>query len=254
MAGYGAGVAGQALGIDIGGSGMKAAPVDVDRGVLVAPRKRIRTPRPANPEAVAAVAGQLVGHFDWDGPVGVALPAVVQHGIVRTAANIDPAWLGTDAVATFAEVARGPVTVVNDADAAGLAEANFGAASGHLGVVVVVTLGTGIGTALLSGGVLVPNSELGHLVVDGVEAEEQASDRARERDGLSWKKYGRQLGAYLRELERLLWPDLIVLGGGVSREAAEFVPHLGPLRARVVPAVLLNEAGIVGAALARLRA
>lgn len=228
---------------------MKAAPVETRTGKLVAERHRILTPQPPTPEAMAHVLALLVDHFSWTGPIGVALPAVVQHGVVRTAANIDESWVGVDAAALFSEAAGRSVTIVNDADAAGLAEARFGAAKGVNGTVVVVTLGTGIGTAVLVDGVLVPNTELGHLRIRGKEAERRAAESVRERKGLSWKQWAERLEEYFVELERLLWPDRIVVGGGVSKKSEKFIPRFD-LRAEVVPAQLLNEAGIVGAALA----
>ncbi|MCZ7528323.1 MAG: ROK family protein [Acidimicrobiia bacterium] len=240
------------LGIDVGGSGIKGAPVRLADGTLAAPRHRIRTPRPATPEAVAGTVGELVRHFGWTGPVGCAFPAVVKGGVVRTAANVDDAWVGCDAGSRFAEATGCPVTVVNDADAAGIAEATFGAARHRSGVVVVVTLGTGIGTAVLVDGTLLPNTELGHLTVRGRDAEGWAAESARDREDLSWKAWAERLDEYFAELERLLWPDLIVVGGGVSKKADRFLPLLHT-RADIVPAELRNEAGIVGAAMAAAR-
>jgi len=241
------------LGIDIGGTGMKAAPVDTVTGELLAPRHRILTPRPATPETMAQVVGELTREFDWTGPVGAAVPAVVQRGVVRTAANIDPAWIGEDAAAAFARGSGCDVTVVNDADAAGVAEIEFGAGKGRDGTVLMITLGTGIGAGLFHNGVLVPNTELGHLRMGKKEAEARASDAARQRLGLSWGKWARRLDAYLLELERLLWPDLFIIGGGVSKRHDRFIPRL-TTHAEVVPAKLLNEAGIVGAAVSAAQA
>jgi polyphosphate glucokinase len=241
------------LGIDIGGTGMKAAPVDTDSGELIAPRHRILTPHPATPDAMAAVVGQLTQHFDWTGQVGAAFPAVVKAGVARTAANIDPSWIGIDVAATFARSSGCDVTVVNDADAAGIAEMEFGAGKGRTGVVMMVTLGTGIGTAVFVDGLLLPNTELGHLKMGKKEAEQRASDSVRQREGLSWRKWAARLDAYLLELERLLQPDLFILGGGVSKRHDRFVSRL-TTHAEVVPATLLNEAGIVGAAVAAQRA
>lgn len=241
------------LGIDIGGTGMKAAPVDTSTGELIADRHRILTPHPATPPAMADVVTQLVRHFDWTGPVGACFPAVVASGVARTAANIDQAWIGTDVAATFAAGSGCDVTVVNDADAAGLAEIEFGAAKGHDGVVVMVTLGTGIGTAVFADGVLVPNTELGHLIMKGKEAEKLAADSVRQAKNLSWKKWAKRLDDYLAYLEALLWPDLIVVGGGVSKKHDRFLPLL-TTHAEVRPAQLLNQAGIVGAAVAASRA
>ena len=240
----------QSFGIDIGGSCVKGAPVDLDTGELVGERHRIPTPQPSTPDAVSAVAGDVVGHFGWQGPVGCTFPAVVQHGVARTAANVDKAWIGTDIEAAVgAAIGEGVrVVAVNDADAAGLAEARYGAARDRKGVVIVVTLGTGIGSALLVDGLLVPNTELGHLEVDGAEAEDRASDAAREREDLGWHEWADRVERYLQELEKLFSPDLIVVGGGVSKKSDKWLHHVD-LRTEIVPAGLLNTAGIVGAAL-----
>jgi polyphosphate glucokinase len=237
------------LGIDIGGTGIKAAPVDLATGTLLAPRERILTPKPATPAAVAEVVAQLARHFDWTGPIGAAFPAVVKGGLVHTAANVDESWVDADAGKVFSKAAGVPVTVVNDADAAGMAEVAFGAAKGRTDTVVMLTLGTGIGSAVFTNGQLVPNTELGHLKIRGKDAELRASEIARERDGLSWKQWAKRLDEYLGHLEALLWPDLIVVGGGVSKQADKFLPRL-KTTAEIVPARLLNEAGIVGAAAA----
>lgn len=238
------------LGIDIGGSGIKGAPVDTATGELVDERYRIPTPQPPKPDDVAAVVGQLVGHFDWAGRVGVTFPGVVAHGVVGTAANMEPAWVGTDAHALFTAATGRPVTVLNDADAAGVAEMRFGAGRGVHGVVVLLTFGTGIGSALFVDGTLVPNTEFGHLEIRGRDAEERAAASARERRGESWSHWARHVDRYLQHVTALLSPDLVIVGGGVSRKADRFLPHLSPSRSRIVPATLLNEAGIVGAALA----
>ena len=240
------------FGIDIGGSGVKGAPVDLDVGELETERHRIPTPQPATPDAVAEVVAEVVNHFGWDGPVGVTFPAVVSHGVARTAANVDPAWIGTDVQAIFGAATGLPVTALNDADAAGVAEVAFGAAKGRDGVVIVTTLGTGIGSAVFVDGVLVPNTELGHLEVDGHDAETRASDAARDRDDLSWPKWAERLQRYYRRLEDLFWPDLIVVGGGVSKKSQKFLPLLD-LRTEIVPAELRNGAGIVGAAMLATR-
>lgn len=235
------------LGIDIGGTGIKGAPVDTNTGELVAPRLRIPTPHPATPSAVANVVAEIAKHFDWTGPIGATFPAVVKQGVTHTAANVDPAWIGTDAAAVLSEAAGAPVTVVNDADAAGLAEMEFGAGKGRQDTVVVVTLGTGIGSAVFSRGHLVPNTELGHIQIRGKDAERRAAESVRESQQLSWKKWAKRLNEYFAQLEALLWPDLIVIGGGVSKKSERFLPLL-TTRAEVVPAQLLNDAGIVGAA------
>jgi len=241
----------QALGIDFGASGIKGAPVDTATGRLLAPRYREDTPEPATPRAVARAVARVARHFAWRGPIGCGVPAVVRDGIVRTAANVQRAWIGTDARSLFSQATGQRVAVINDADAAGYAEMTFGAGRGRAGLVVLVTLGTGIGTALFINGHLVPNTELGHLELDGDEAEARASARARKRENLSWKKWARRVDAYLQRLQSYFWPDLIIVGGGVSRQAERFLPRLKVARTvEVVAAQLQNDAGIVGAALA----
>jgi polyphosphate glucokinase len=239
-----------ALGVDVGGSGIKGATVDLSTGELTRDRLRIETPHPATPEAVAEVVAEVVTHFLdelGDGPVGVTIPGVVTEGVVRTAANIDPSWIGTDIDAMLTQRLGRPVHVVNDADAAGVAEARFGAARDTRGLVLVTTLGTGIGTALLLDGRLVPNSELGHLEIDGHDAESRAASSVREEEELSWHDWAARLQRYYGVVEDLLWPSLIVVGGGVSKKADRFLPLLH-LRAPIVAATLRNQAGIVGAA------
>ena len=237
------------FGIDFGGSGIKGAPVDLDRGEFAAERVRFKTPTKSTPEAVVEVLAELLGRFpDASGPVGVAVPGIVRAGIVRSAANIDEAWIGTDADRLFGQRLGLTVRAVNDADAAGLAEVRYGAAYGQRGLVIVTTLGTGIGSAMIYDGVLVPNSELGHLEVDGHVAEERAANSVREEQDLSWKAWAHLLETYYRTLERLFSPDLFVVGGGVSKQAEEFLPHVD-VATPIVPAKLLNQAGIVGAAL-----
>ena len=237
------------FGIDFGGTGIKGAPVDLDRGAFAGERVKIATPRPATPAAVAEVFAELVGRFPAStSPVGVTVPGVVRHGVVHSAANIDPAWIGTDADAVFTEALGRDVHVVNDADAAGLAEVEYGAARGRRGLVIVTTLGTGIGSALIHDGVLVPNSELGHLEIAGHDAESRAANSARENEGLTWAEWAARLTTYYRTVERLFSPDLFVVGGGVSKEFAEFGPLL-EIRTEIVPATLRNKAGIIGAAL-----
>jgi polyphosphate glucokinase len=237
------------LGIDIGGTGIKGAPVDTARGVLLADRYRIETPEPATPKAVAGTVAEIAKHFAWKGPIGCTLPSVIQGGKVRTAANIDKSWLGEDAARRLARATGCRVSVINDADAAGYAELHFGAGRGKTGLVILVTLGTGIGSALFINGHLVPNTELGHLRLHGRDAEKWAAESVRESKDLSWKKWSRRVDQYLHLLQRYFWPDLIIVGGGVSKKAAKFLPRL-TLPVRVVPAKLLNEAGIIGAALA----
>ena len=237
------------LGIDIGGTGIKGAVVDVKRGVLKSDRLRLLTPKPATPEAVTAVIETLVKHFEWDGPIGCTFPGVTVGGIVHTAANLEPEWIGVDAAKLFGEATSCHVTLVNDADAAGLSEVAFGAAEHHKGTIILATLGTGIGSAVLHDGKLLPNTELGHLVLHGADAEKYAADLVREADDLSWEDWGARVGEYLRLVENLLWPDLFIIGGGVSKKHDKFFPYI-ECRTPVVAARLLNLAGIVGAALA----
>lgn len=238
------------LGIDIGGSGIKGAPVDLDAGEFVSERLRIPTPEESTPDAVADVVGQIAENFEkdtGDAPIGVTVPAVVSRGMVRTAANIDKTWIGTDAADLLESRLGRTVTVLNDADAAGVAELHYGAARNVDGLVLVATLGTGIGTALLNHGTLIPNSELGHLELDGADAETRASSHARETEELSWEDWAERLQRYFAHVEDLLWPELIVVGGGVSKKSERFLPLLH-LRAPIVPAQLGNAAGIIGAA------
>ena len=239
------------LGIDVGGSGIKGAPVDTRTGRLLAPRLRVETPDPATPAAVTRAVVRITRHFAWTGPIGCGVPAAVRDGVFLTAANVDPRWIGTDARALFARATRRRVAIINDADAAGYAEMTFGAGRGRTGLVILVTLGTGIGTALFINGHLVPNTELGHLELDGAEAEARASAKVRKHARLSWKKWAHRVDDYLQALQRYFWPDLIVVGGGVSRKADKFFPRLSVAETvEVVPARLQNDAGIVGAALA----
>jgi polyphosphate glucokinase len=237
------------VGIDIGGSGVKGAAVDLASGALSTDRIRIPTPVPATPDAVADVVAQLLDRLGVDGPIGVTLPSVIMDGVVRTAANIDKGWIGVDAVDLFGTATDRPVAVLNDADAAGVAEVKFGAGAGRSGVVMMVTLGTGIGSALFADGVLVPNTELGHLHLHHGDAELWAADSVREKENLSWDEWAKRLEQYLQLVQRLFWPDLIILGGGVSRKADKFLPQI-TVDTEVVPATLQNEAGIVGAAMA----
>jgi polyphosphate glucokinase len=237
------------FGIDVGGSGIKGAPVDTETGELVAERMRIKTPRPARPEAIVETAVEVVRRSGWEGPVGCGFPAVIKGGVVRTAANIDEAAIGFDLREKLAQELGTPVRVINDGDAAGLAEMRWGAGRGVEGVVLMLTLGTGIGSSLFVGGRLVPNTEFGHIEIRGKDAELRASDSARKREDLSWHEYAGRLDEYLHKVEDLLWPDLIVIGGGISKKSEKFLPHLTS-RTTVVPAQMLNEAGIAGAALA----
>ena len=238
------------LGIDIGGSGMKAAVVDVVSGEIVSDKHRIDTPKPATPEAMGEVAAALVDHFEWTGPVGVGFPGVIQNGFVRTAANLHDSWVDIDGDALFTKACGCDVVMVNDADAAGLAEVKFGAGAGVGGVVILATLGTGIGSAIFTDGKLVANSEFGHLMMDGKIAEDRASSRAKDDNDMSYKEWGGELEDFLQEMEKLFWPNLFILGGGISKSFHKFEEHLSKVRTPVKPAERLNRAGIVGAALA----
>ncbi len=239
----------EVFGIDVGGSGIKGAPIDTETGAMLAQRVRIKTPHPATPEAIVATAVEVVGQSGWSGPVGCGFPAVVKDGVVRTAANIDQAAIGYDLQSRLESELANPVRVINDGDAAGLAEMRWGAGRGTEGVVLMLTLGTGIGTSLFVGGRLVPNTELGHIEIRGQDAEHRAADGARKREDLNWKQYAERLDEYLHKIEDLIWPDLIVVGGGISKKAEKFFPHL-TARTEIVTAKMRNEAGIAGAALA----
>jgi polyphosphate glucokinase len=242
------------LGIDIGGSGIKGNLVDPHTGRVTAERYKILTPDPSTPDAVAKVVAAVVGHFEYTGPVGCTFPAIVRRGVTLSAANVDKRWIGTDAEGLFEQTAGNDFTVINDADAAGVAEVAFGAAKGRGGVVLVLTLGTGIGSALIVDGTLVPNTELGHLHFAGHDSvEDWASARAKEDEDLSFKQWARRLDSLLGHLNRLFSPDLFVLGGGVSRRWDRFAEYLTG-EVETVPASLGNEAGIVGAAMAAVGA
>ncbi|MEU1792095.1 polyphosphate--glucose phosphotransferase [Streptomyces sparsogenes] len=239
------------LGVDIGGSGIKGAPVDLARGDLAEERFKVLTPQPSTPDAVADRVREVVDAFGWSGrPVGVTFPGVVTDGTTRTAANVDKGWIDVDAAALLGERLGSPVTVVNDADAAGIAEMTFGAGRGRTGTVILLTFGTGIGSAVFTAGRLVPNTEFGHLELHGHEAEKRASSKAKEDHDLSWQTWAHRVQKYLAHLEMLFSPELFVIGGGVSRKAAKFLPLIEGIRAEVVPARLQNNAGIVGAAMA----
>mgnify|MGYP001817726517 FL=1 len=237
------------LGIDIGGSGIKGAPVDLNQGILAAERLRIATPQPATPDADPSTVRRNIRHFSWTRPVGCGLPSVEQNGVARTAANIDSSWIGTDVRTLLSQRTGCPVTVINDADAAGIAEMRFGAGRGRNGTILMVTVGTGLGTALFRDGILVPNTELGHLLLNGKVAEKYASAAAREDLGLSYKTWAKRLDLYLHQLQSLFWPDLFILGGGISKKHEKFFALLS-IETEFLPAVLRNQAGSVGAALA----
>jgi len=241
------------LGIDIGGTGIKGAPVDTDTGKMLTDRQKIETPRPAEPDAVADVVKKLTTSFSWSGPIGITFPGVVAQGVTRTAANMDPAWIGLDAAALFTNATGSRVRVLNDADAAGVAEMKFGAGVGATGTVLLLTFGTGIGSALFTGGVLVPNTEFGHVEIRGRDAEKRASEHAKVLHDMSWGKWAGRVDEYIQHMEALLSPDLIIVGGGISKEASKWVPLLTSIRCRVVHAALLNDAGIVGAAMAAVQ-
>ncbi|MFE1861718.1 polyphosphate--glucose phosphotransferase [Streptomyces anandii] len=241
----------QIFGVDIGGSGIKGAPVDLDKGDLAQERHKVLTPQPATPDGVAEGVRQVVEHFGWDGPVGLTFPGVVTGGAtIRTAANVDKSWIDTDARELFGERLGGlPVAVVNDADAAGVAEMHFGAGRDRRGTVILLTFGTGIGSAVFVDGRLVANTELGHLELDGHEAEKRASSKARDDHELTWEQWARRVQKYLEHVEMLFSPELFIIGGGVSRKAHKFLPLIEGVRAEIVPAQLQNNAGIVGAAM-----
>jgi polyphosphate glucokinase len=238
------------LGIDIGGTGIKGAPVDLDTGQLLADRIKLDTPRPSQPDAVIEVVRQLVSDFSWNGPAGITFPGVVMEGLVRTAANVDKSWIGTDARTEFGKATGLTVSVINDADAAGLAEMKFGAGAGQKGTVLMLTLGTGIGSALFIDGNLVPNTEFGHVEIRGKDAEKRAAESVREGHEMSWGKWAGRVDEYLEHMENLLSPRLIIIGGGISKKSDKFLPLLTGLHATVVPAKMLNNAGIIGAAMA----
>jgi polyphosphate glucokinase len=238
-----------AYGIDIGGSGIKGAIVDTQTGQLRTPRVRIATPRPSTPHNVADVVVELLGKAGWAGRVGATFPAVIKSGVARSAANVDESWIGTDVDAVFSKATGLEVTVLNDADAAGLAEVRFGAAKGVPGVVILLTFGTGIGSGLFIDGRLVPNTELGHLELDGHDAESRAAASVKDKQKMSYKQWAKRVQAYMAHVEKLFSPDLFIVGGGVSKDADRWVPQL-QLNTPVRPAQLLNNAGIVGAAMA----
>ncbi|HEY4852291.1 MAG TPA: ROK family protein [Streptosporangiaceae bacterium] len=239
----------QVLGIDIGGTGIKAAPVDLTTGTLAGERVKVPTPRPAVPDVIAGVVRDLAKGFGWTGPAGITFPGVVINGITMTAHNLDPAWIGLDARALFAEATGLEVALLNDADMAGVAEMKFGAGAGEQGTVMMLTFGTGIGSALFRAGTLVPNTEFGHIEIHGHDAESRASERAKVLHDLSWGSWAGRVDNYLDHVEALVAPDLFIIGGGISRKADKFIPLLTSIRARIVPAALHNDAGIVGAAM-----
>jgi polyphosphate glucokinase len=239
----------QVLGIDIGGSGIKGAPVDTETGKLLAERIRIKTPKKGEPKPVAEIVAEIAKSFDWKGSIGIGFPAPIKSGVTLMAANVSEKWVGVNADDLFTKTTGCDCAMINDADAAGLAEMKFGAGKGQPGTVILLTLGTGIGSAIFYRGNLLPNTEFGHLEMKGKDAEYRASDAARQRDDLSWKKYAKRLNKYMSAMEKLFWPDLFIIGGGISKESEKYIPLL-KIETPIIPAQFLNEAGIVGAALA----
>lgn len=237
------------LGIDIGGSGIKGAIVDVKKGEFITERHRIATPEPSTPEAVAGIVKELVDYFDYTGPIGCTFPAVVQHGVIHTAANVDKGWIGVNGEELFQKVTGQPIHILNDADAAGVAEMRFGVGRDRDGVVIMLTFGTGIGSAIFTDGVLVPNTEFGHMKIRGKDAEHRAAARIRDDEGLSWKRWAKRVNEFLITMEFLFSPDLFIIGGGVSKKFEKYAPQL-TVEAELLPAQLLNDAGIIGAAMA----
>jgi polyphosphate glucokinase len=240
------------LGIDIGGSAIKGAPVDTKTGKLLAERHRIATPEVLAPKDMAATIKQLAAHFNWKGPIGIGFPGVVHGNVIATSANLHKGFIGLDTGKLFSKVVGLPVSLVNDADAAGVAEATFGAGKDRKGTVLLLTFGTGVGSALFVDGKLYPNSEFGHLKIKGKSAEKFVSASAKERKDLSYKKWAHHVSDYLNQLEDVLWPELIIVGGGISADHKKWFKHL-KLRTPIMPAAFLNEAGIVGAALAAVK-
>jgi len=237
------------LGIDIGGSGIKGAIVDVEKGEFATERHRIETPTPSTPEAVAEVVNELVKFFDYTGPIGCTFPAVVQHGVIHTAANVDQGWIGVNGEEIFQRVTGQPVHILNDADAAGVAEMYHGAGRDHKGVVIMLTFGTGIGSAIFTDGVLLPNTEFGHMKIRGKDAEHRAAARIRDEEDLSWKRWAHRVDEFLQTMDFLFSPDLFIIGGGVSKKFEKYSPHF-TVKTEILPAQLRNDAGIIGAAMA----
>jgi polyphosphate glucokinase len=234
------------LGIDVGGSGIKGALVNTETGRLEGERYRIETPQPSTPENVTKVIKEIVTHFSYQGPVGVAFPAAIQQGIVKTASNIDKSWIGKNAENLFSQATGCETKVVNDADAAGMAEIAFGHGKGLRGVVIMITIGTGLGTAIFTNGILVPNTELGHIHFHNKIAEKWTSDAVRKDKDLSWKKWGKRFSQYLKYLEKLFYPEVFILGGGASKKFEKYEAFLSDVVTPIKPALLQNEAGIIG--------
>lgn len=238
----------EVLGIDVGGSGIKGAPVNIETGELTEERFRIPTPKPATPEAVADTIKEIVDHFGWSGKVGVGFPAAILNGVVKTAANIDKSWIGVQINSFLSEKTNCDVYVGNDADVAGLAEIKFGGGKGQKGVVILLTVGTGVGTVLFVDGKLLPNTELGHLEFKGSTIEEYAADSVRKKEDLSWKHWGKRFNKVLCYFEDMFYPDMIIIGGGISKKIDKFQNQI-KIQTKLIPAQLLNEAGIIGAAI-----
>jgi polyphosphate glucokinase len=237
------------LGVDIGGSGIKGALVNVENGSLVGERHRIPTPQPATPEKVIEVVAEITHHFKWHGPIGCTFPAVIKHGVAYSAANVDKAWIGTNGEALLVKKTGFPALLLNDADAAGIAEMEFGAGHGHRGLVIMLTFGTGIGSAVFYNGQLLPNTEFGHMEIRGKDAEDRSSARVRKAEDLNWKKWAERVNEFLKRMEIVFSPDLFILGGGVSKKHDKYL-HLLHTQADIKPAEMRNEAGIIGAAMA----
>ncbi len=239
----------EVLGIDFGGSGIKGAPVHVSKGKLLEERYRIPTPNPSSPEKVGEVISEIVSHFNWKGNIGIAFPAAVVNGVIKTASNIDKSWINLNANEYFTEITGRPTCVVNDADAAGIAEMKFGAGEGFKGSVILITVGTGIGTVLFTRGKLVPNTELGHIFLEnGMDAEDYAADSVRKKEELSWEDWAKRFNTYLKTIEKLFYPELIIIGGGMSKKQEKFEQFL-TVESQIVMAETRNEAGIIGAAI-----
>lgn len=235
------------LGIDVGGSGIKGAPVDIKRGQLLGERLRLDTPQPATPKAVAKVFAELVKMHDWTGPIGCGFPAIVRRGVAHSAANIDKKWIGKDVQKLFSKACGCPVRVINDADAAGMAAVRFGAGQKVEGTVLMLTIGTGIGSALFIDGKLVPNTEFGHLYFKGMIAEHYAANSVRKNENLTWDEWGMRFNDFLLHIDRILSPDLVILSGGASKRFDEY-RHLITSETKIIPSAMLNDAGTVGAA------
>lgn len=239
------------LGIDIGGSGIKGAPVNINTGELVSERLRVETPQPSTPRNIAIAVKELVTHFNWTGSIGCGFPAAIKNGVVKTATNIDKSWIGTDANKLFSEATGCAVSVINDADAAGLAEIHMGAGKDVKGTIFLATVGTGVGTALFNDGRLLPNTELGHIKMGKMIAEQYVSDAVRKKLDLDWKEWGERFTEYLQYIEFLFWPDLIIIGGGISKKSEKYL-HFIDTKTKVVIANFQNNAGIIGAAAAAI--